>query len=269
MPVFADQTIVVTGASSGIGRAVCMTLARQRPRLVLAARTVDRLADVAAECEAAGATTLVVQTDVASPDDCRRLMARAIEHFGGLDALVNNAGLGAWGRFDAITDLSVFDRVMRVNYLGSVYCTHAALPYLKQSRGRLVAVASVAGLIGLPMYTAYAASKHAMVGFFDSLRMELRSERCGVTVTLIAPDFVASGIHAAALGADGNPLNRTPYDEQRFPTTADCARRIVRAMERRQRRAILSVRGNAALVAQAHFPWLLDKITAFTARDWK
>jgi NAD(P)-dependent dehydrogenase (short-subunit alcohol dehydrogenase family) len=269
MPTFADQTIIVTGASSGIGRALCRALAADRPNLVLAARSADRLAEVAGECQARGAATLVVPTDVTSPDDCRRLVAAAIERFGQLDALVNNAGIGAWTRFADVTDLSIFERVMRVNYLGCVYCTHYALPRLKERGGRLVAVASVAGYVGSPMYTAYAPTKHAVVGFFDSLRMELLQERSDVSVTIVAPDFVESEIHASALGADGQPVAELPDDNRRFMPADRCAALVVRAMARRRRRAILSLRGRHALVGQAHVPWLVDWIVARVSRDWK
>src|SRR4029077_8444066 len=119
--------------------------------------------------------------------DCAQLVARTVERFGGLDILVNNAGITMWSRFDAISDFSVFERLLSVNYLGAVYTTAAALPHLRAARGLIVAVASIAGLTGVPERTAYAASKHALVGFFESLRIELAGS--GVDITLIAPDF--------------------------------------------------------------------------------
>jgi NAD(P)-dependent dehydrogenase (short-subunit alcohol dehydrogenase family) len=189
-------------------------------------------------------------------DDCRRLVERAVERFGSLDILVNNAGIGTWFRFEEIRDLSIFERSMRVNFLGSVAMTRYALPHLKESRGRLVAVSSVAGLTGVPMYSAYAATKHAMFGFFDSLRIELRGT--GVTVTMIAPDFVASSIHSTALGADGRPLGHSPHAEHRYMTTEACARQIVRAMEKRKRLAILSRRGRWAGIGKRLMPRLID-----------
>jgi NAD(P)-dependent dehydrogenase (short-subunit alcohol dehydrogenase family) len=260
MAQFTDHVIIVTGASEGIGRALCLALAPQRPKLVLAARNHERLTELAEGCQRAGAEPLVAVTDVGVEEDCHRLVERTIERFGRLDALVNNAGIGTWCRFDETRDLSIFERSMRVNFLGSVYATHYALPHLKQSRGRLVAISSIAGLTGVPMYTAYAATKHAMFGFFDSLRIELRSS--GVTVTMIAPDFVASTIHKRALGPDGRALELSPHREDRFMTTDACASRIVRAMEKRQRLAILSLRGRWVGIGKRFAPALLDWLAA-------
>ena len=148
---------------------------------MLAARDPQRLEDAAAACRALGAEVLVVPTDVAEEGACRALIERAVERFGGIDALVNNAGITMWTRFDAVKDFAAFEHIMRVNYLSGVYPTAAALPHLKKSRGLIVAVASMAGLTGVPERTGYAASKHAQIGFFDSLRIELSGS--GVDVT--------------------------------------------------------------------------------------
>ncbi|MGE0605817.1 MAG: SDR family oxidoreductase [Pirellulales bacterium] len=269
MPTFENQCVVVTGASSGIGRALCLELASQRPKLVLAARDNAALEEVSQACQRLGAETLIVPTDVAQPDDCRRLMEAAAERFNGIDTLVNNAGIAAWARFAEVDDLGIFDRVMRVNYLGTVYCTHFALPHLRQSRGRLVIVASVAGLVSSPMYSAYAPTKAALFSFADALRIELLQENGCATVTVLAPDFVRSGIHQRAFDSHGQALGQTPWDESRFMTSEDCAKRMVRAMASRKRQAVLSWRGRQAPFAKAYVPWLLDRIVARVTRDWK
>jgi NAD(P)-dependent dehydrogenase (short-subunit alcohol dehydrogenase family) len=162
----------------------------------------------AEECRAAGAAAgaraVAVPTDVAVEAECRALVERAVAEFGRLDALVCNAGVSMWARFDALADLRGLERIMQVNYFGAVYCTAAALPHLKRSRGRLVAVSSLTGKTGVPTRTGYAASKHAMAGFFDSLRIELadeRRERDGGV-----PGFVATGARrtpSAPTGAAG------------------------------------------------------------------
>jgi short-subunit dehydrogenase len=256
--VYAGKVVVVTGASQGIGRALCLELARQRPRLVLSARDEAALRAVETECRALGAETLVVKADVAVEAEGRALIARTVERFGGLDALVNNAGIGMIARFEEVADLSAYERLMRVNYLGCVYATHAALPHLRQSCGQLVAVASLAGFTGVPTRTAYAASKHAVVGFFDSLRVELHGS--GVDVTVVAPDFVVSQIHRRSTGADGQPLGKSPMQESRIMTAAECARIIVRAMERRQRLAITSWRGKLGRFVRLLAPGLIDGV---------
>jgi short-subunit dehydrogenase len=179
--------------------------------------------------------------------------------------LVNNAGITMWSRFDAVTDFSVFERVMAVNYFGAMYLTAAALPHLKRSKGLIVAVASLAGLTGVPERTGYAASKHAMVGFFDSLRIELAGS--GVDVTVIAPDFVVSQIHKRAIGPDGRPLGKTPMQESRIMTSEECARLIRHAMERRQRLLVTSVRGKLGRVLKLLAPSVIDRIAAKAIRE--
>jgi len=263
--MLTDQIVVLTGASEGIGRAMALELARQRLALVLAARSRERLEEVARECEAAGSECLVVPTDVTDPQQCRALIDAAIARFGRLDVLINNAGSTMWSRFDALIDLGVIEQVMRVNYLGAVYLTAAALPWLKQSQGRLVAVTSVAGLTGVPERTGYAASKHAMTGFFDSLRIEL--DGSGVTVTVIAPDFVRSEIHKRALGPDGRPLGASPMQVARIMTAERCARMAVRAIDRRQRLLITSARGRVGRWLKLFAPSLIDRIAAAAIRN--
>jgi NADP-dependent 3-hydroxy acid dehydrogenase YdfG len=186
---FRDLSVILTGASAGIGRAMSLQLAAQGARLTLAARDAGRLEAVARECRTLGARAIPVVTDVADEDACRRLVDAAIEEFGAVDVLVNNAGLSMWARFAEVTDLAPFEQMMRVNYLGSVYCTHAALPHLLRTRGRIVAVSSLTGRTGVPTRSGYAATKHAMAGFFDSLRIEL--EGSGVSVTVVYPGFVS------------------------------------------------------------------------------
>jgi short-subunit dehydrogenase len=264
---FTGRTIVVTGASTGIGRSLALELARQQPKLVLAARDAERLEAVAAECRARGAQAIALEADVTVPEDCGRVVERAVAQFDGLDVLVNNAGISMIARFDEIRDLSVFEKIVRVNYLGAVYMTHHALPHLKRSGGLIVAVASLTGLTGVPTRTGYSASKHAMVGFFDSLRVELLGS--GVDVTVVAPDFVVSEIHRRSLGPDGRPLGTTPMQESKIMSAAECARRIAGAMERRQRLAVLSLRGRLGRYVRLFAPGLIDRIALKAVREGK
>jgi len=263
-PAFAGKVVVVTGASSGIGRALCLALAPQRPRLVLAARDEARLAEVAGACRAQGASTLVVPTDVAQQNQCQRLVTRTLAQFGAIDALVNNAGIGMIAGFEEVQDLSLYEDLMRVNYLGCVYPTYYALPELKKARGRLVAIASLAGFTGVPARTAYAASKHAVVGFFESLRIELMGS--GVTVTLVAPDFVVSEIHRRAAGPDGRPLGSSPLAGRKIMTAEECAAVILRAMERRERLVLTSLRGRLGRWVRLVAPALIDRVAQRAGR---
>jgi short-subunit dehydrogenase len=260
MSHYSDRTILVTGASEGIGRALCLALAAQRPRLVLAARNRGRLEELAAECGRLGAQTLVVPTDVTDPDACKALVEAAVARFGGIDAVVANAGGTMWTRFDEVEDLGLFERLMRLNYLGSLYPTYYALPQLKRTRGQLVAIASVAGLVGVPTRTGYSAAKHALIAFCDALRVELRGS--GVAVTVVCPDFVVSQIHRRALGADGRPLESNPLAGQKIMSAEECAARIVAAMQGRRRMVVTSARGKLARWLRLVAPGLLDRMAA-------
>jgi short-subunit dehydrogenase len=257
-------SVVVTGASQGIGKAVALRLAGRGARLTLAARDAAALAQVAAACRERGGEALAVPTDVSQPADCERLVRRAVETWGGIDGLINNAGIDMIARFDEVADLELFERLMRVNYLGYVYPTFFALPELKRSRGRLVAVASLAGLTGVPTRTGYAAAKHAVVGFFDSLRIELAGS--GVSVTVVAPDFVVSEIHRRAAGADGRPLGASPMQESRIMSADRCAEHIVDAMQKRQRLRILSLRGRLGRYVRLIAPGVIDALAARAVR---
>jgi short-subunit dehydrogenase len=267
MAVYAGKVVVVTGASQGIGKALSLELARQRPMLVLAARDEAALEAVAAGCRARGAEALVVRTDVADEAACRAVVEKTVERFAGVDVLVNNAGMGMLARFEDVTDLSLYERLMRVNYLGSVYPTFYALPHLKRSRGQIVAVSSLVGLTGVPMRTAYAATKHAQIGFFDSLRVELRGT--GVSVTVVAPYFVQSEIRKRSPGPDGRTVETSPVKEGEIMSAEECARRMVRAMERRQRMLVMSFKGKLGRWVKLVAPGLVDRTAAAAVRKGK
>ena len=260
MRAFADKVIIITGASEGIGRALASALAPQRPKLVLAARNRERLDSSAAECTTLGAQAHVVPTDVTDPAACQALVDATVARFGGIDVLVNNAGGTMWTRFDEIQDLSIFERLMRLNYLGSVYPTFFALPHLKQSQGRIVANAGMAGLVGLPTKTAYSAAKHALIGFCDGLRVELAGS--GVTVTVICPDIVATQIYTRALGPDGRPLGESPMAGSKGMSTEECAALMVAAIERRERLAFTSARGRRSRFIKLFAPGIVDRVVA-------
>jgi len=257
-PPFADNVVLLTGASSGIGRELALQLADQGARLVLAARRAELLDEVAELCRARGGQALSVPTDVSREDECRRLVERAVAAEGRLDTLIVNAGRTMWSLFADLQTLRPFEEIMQVNYFGSVYCTYYALPHLKKTRGRLIGVSSLTGKTGVPTRSGYAASKHAMAGFFDTLRIELIGS--GVTVTMAYPDFVATETREKALGADGKPIGTSPVREAEVMTAEECARRILRGAARRRRELILSTRGKLGLWLKLIAPGLIDRI---------
>jgi short-subunit dehydrogenase len=252
------KVIAITVASKGIGAELARQLAAKGAKLVLAARNEKELEAVAEQCRKLAASVVVVRADVAVERDCQAIVAGAVTAFGRLDILVNNAGATMWARFEDIRDLSILERIMQVNYMGSVYCTAHALPHLRESRGLVVGISSLAGRTGVPTRTGYSASKHAMTGFFDSLRIEL--DGTGVDVTMIYPGFVATGIRENATGPDGKPIEVSPVREGEVMSAEDCARRIVAAMERREREVVMTARGKIGLWLKLVAPGLIDRI---------
>lgn len=264
MAALNRQVVILTGATEGIGRALALRLADQGAQLVLAARSRERLQEIAGLCRDRGAQTLVVETDVGEEAQCAALVEAALERFGRIDVLINNAGATMWSRLDELSEVGVLERLMRVNYLGAAWLTRRALPALKASRGRIVAISSLAGLAGVPTRTGYAASKHAMFGFFDSLRIELQD--AGVSVTVVAPDFVTSEIHRRAAGPDGRALGETPMDESRIMSSAKCAEIILRATASRRRLVLTSPRGHLLRWLKLLAPGVVDRMAARAIR---
>ena len=253
-----DNVVVITGASKGIGAELARQLAGRGARLALAARDLPALEAVAAQCRERGARAEAVATDVAEEGDCRRLIETTVAAFGRIDTLVNNAGATMWARFEDIQDMAILARIMQVNYMGAVYCTHHALPHLKAARGRLVGVSSLAGRTGVPTRSGYAASKHAMTGFFDTLRIEL--DGSGVSVTMIYPGFVSTGIRENATGPDGKPIAVSPVKEGEVMSVEECARISLAAIEARRREVVMTARGRLGLFLKAFAPSLVDRI---------
>lgn len=250
-----DKVIIVTGASTGIGAALARELSRRGAKLTLAARSEEKLHEVTKDCP----DSIVVPTDVTDPEACKKMVTQTVEHFGRIDVLVNNAGQSMLSRFDEIEDLSIFEKLIQVNYLSAVYCTHAALPHLKASNGLIVAVSSGAGKTGIPLRTGYCASKHAMQGFFDSLRIELLDS--GVDVSVISPGFVDTNIREHSLGADGKPLGRNPLRGEKLMSAEECARQIADVIESRRRELVMGTSAKLAIFGKMIAPRLVDRMT--------
>jgi short-subunit dehydrogenase len=264
MDSFAGKVVVLTGASEGIGRSLALLLASAKARLVLAARSAERLASLSQECIARGAQVLCVPTDVSRRADCMTLIDVTLARFGAIDVLLHNAGSTMWSRLDELEDPELLERLMRTNYLGAAWLTWRALPALVATRGRIVAISSLAGLVGVPTRTGYSASKHAMIGFFDSLRIELADQ--GVSVTVVAPDFVRSEIHRRAIGPDGKPLGVSPMKEAKIMTADECAAIILRATLHRRRLVLTSLRSRALRWLKLLAPGLVDRLAARAIR---
>lgn len=267
MSAFKEKVCVITGASSGIGRELAMLLADEGARLVLAARNEERLETIARACRKLGGEAHIVPTDVADEQACKNLIEETIETYGQLDMLVNNAGISMWARFDEVDNLGYLEKIMRINFFGSMYCTYYALPHLKKSRGRIVGISSLTGKTGVPTRTAYAASKHAMAGFFDSLRIELMDQ--GVSVTMIYPGFVSTEVRQRAMGPDGKPIGDSPVEETQVMTAEECARIIQRAAAARKREVVMTLKAKAGLWLKLIAPGMVDRIAKKTIEEGK
>ncbi|MDR2894372.1 MAG: SDR family oxidoreductase [Alistipes sp.] len=252
-----NKTAIVTGASSGIGAALAREFAARGARVVIAARSSEKLEALAAEITSGGGTVLAVTCDVSSEPDCRRLIERTVEAFGGIDILICNAGLSMRAVLDDV-EPEVLRRLMDVNFWGTVYCTKYALPHLQASRGSVTGVSSVAGLHGLPGRTGYSASKYAMTGFLETVRIE--NLRKGLHVMIACPGFTATDVRLAALTADGTPQGTTPREEGRMMTAQEVARRIVEGIRRDRRLLLMEWEGRATHAIKKFAPRLLDRL---------
>ena len=195
--------------------------------LALADRDAERLRETQAEVVRLGAPALELQTDVTEETQCNALVNRTIEEFGSLDLLILCAGVSMWAPFDGITDLAIFRKLMEINFLGAVNCVHASLPHLRKSRGRIVAISSLQGLLGIPNHTGYAASKHALNGFLQTLEYELRGE---VGITNVMPGWITgTNLRANAFTATGwhSDSKRSSYSVP----VEECSKRVIKAIE--------------------------------------
>lgn len=235
LQMIENKVVIITGASSGIGKSLAELYISKGWHLVLAARRIERLLEF--EKENPDAKILSVKTDVSVEADCSNLIEKAIERFGRIDVLINNAGISMRATFDQV-ELDVLQKLMDVNFWGTVYCSKFAIPHLVKQKGSLVGVISVGGYIGLPGRTGYSASKFAVRGFLDTLRIEYM--KTGLHVLVAAPGFTASEIRKNALTADGTLQGETPRDESKMMSSEECARRIVWAIEKRRRKIIIN-----------------------------
>ena len=258
-PVFKDNVVLITGGSSGIGRELAYQLTTQGALLVLAARDSVLLDAVVAECRRRGGRAIGVPTDVSVESQCKELIDRARAEYGRIDTLINNAGISMRSRFVDLGGVEPIERLMRINYFGSVYCTHYALPHLTQSRGRIVAVSSLAGKTGVPTLSGYAASMHAIVGFMESLRTEIG--RDGVSITIAYPGFVATDIASRAIGPGGKSLGVRNVVKSRAMPVEECAAKIIEASSNRRRDLVMTFRGKVGQWLKLVVPGRVDRIT--------
>jgi NAD(P)-dependent dehydrogenase (short-subunit alcohol dehydrogenase family) len=243
MHPLSDKVVLITGGSSGIGRATALRLAGHGAKVAVAARGREALDEVVHEAAGRGAEALAVPADVLEPEQCRQAVEATVARFGRLDVLICSAGLSMRAYFDG-SDLAAMQRVMRVNFFGTLYATHFALPHVKQTRGSLVALSSLTGLRGVPSYGIYGASKFAIQGLYESLRLELRGD--GVHVGVFAPGFVDTPLRTRVLGPDGKPWPKPPAPPFRIWPVEKCVDLIIRLIVKRR--------------SQIRLPWFMGPL---------
>lgn len=257
MKDFNNKVVVITGASSGIGKATAIEFAKAGARVCLAARRKDKLEAVTNEIKSIGGNAYYKVTDVSKEEDCKSLINSVIKEQGGIDILINNAGISMRSLFKDV-ELKVLKRLMDVNFWGAVYCTKYALPYLLKSKGVVVGVSSVAGFHGLPARTGYSASKFALHGFLETLRIE--NLKKGLHVMVIAPGFTASEVREHALVEDGSEQGKTPRKEEKMMSAEKVARILLRSIKRKKRNKILTLSGQLTALLQRIVPEQVDYI---------
>ena len=252
-----QKVVLITGASSGIGRALAFAFGREGASIVICARKTDALNVVSRELQQAGIDNLAITADVSIEADVKTLIDQAVAHYGRLDILINNAGITMRSLvIDA--DPEVFRTVMDINFMGTVYATHYALPHILKAKGSVVGISSIAGYRGLPVRAGYSASKFAMNGFLEALRTEMLYS--GVHVLTACPGFTTSNIRVAALDASGQAAGESVRDESDMMSADECAQHILNAVKRRKRELILTMQGKLTVFLNKWLPSLTDRL---------
>ena len=254
---FANKVVIVTGASSGIGEATAREFARNGSKVVLASRSEESLSKIVTRIISDGFEASFIKTDVSSEEDCRRMVEFTVNKYGTIDILINNAGISMRALFTDV-DLSVMHRLMNINFWGTVYCTKYALPYLIANKGSLVGVSSVAGFHGLPGRAGYSASKFAIHGFLETVRIE--NLKKGLHVMIIAPGFTSTDIRKHALTAKGEEQGESPKDEGTLMSPEYVAQWVLKGIRKKKRNKLLTWDGRFTALFQRIVPELVDRI---------
>jgi len=250
-----NKVVIITGASSGIGKSLAVVFAKAGANVVVAARNMEKLNQLKEELK--DFNVLPIQTDVSKEADCKRLIDETIRHYGTIDILINNAGISMRAIFEEV-DLNVIRQLMDINFWGTVYCTKFAFPYILKNKGSVVGVSSIAGYKGLPARTGYSSSKFAMQGFLETLRIE--NLKKGLHVLIACPGFTASNIRNTALSKNGTMQGESPLNEDKLMTSEEVAEQILKAIIKRKDRIVMTTQGKLVVLLNKFFPKLIDKM---------
>ncbi len=253
---FKEKVVVVSGGTDGIGKALVDDLLQAGARVATCGRDHDKLYSLQATYPSSYLHTMVA--DVSSENDCRRFIETTIKIYGGIDILINNAGISMRA---LVKDVSteVIRKEMNINFFGAVYCTRFALDSIIERKGTIVGISSIAGYRGLPGRSAYSASKYALQGWLEAIKTELLHD--DVHVMWVSPGFTTSNIRNAALNENAESHGETPMDESKLMSADECARRILRAIEKKKRSLVMTFTGKQTVFVNKFFPGLADRLT--------
>ncbi len=256
--MYTNKTILITGGTDGIGRSLVLQYLDLGANVVTCGRDQQKI--LALEAEAPIGKLCVLNADVSSERDCERSVSHAVKLFGGIDVLINNAGISMRGLMEegGAGIVPVIKKVMDVNFNGVLYCTTYALPYLIKSKGAIVGISSIAGYRGLPGRSGYSASKFALQGFLEAIKTELVEK--GVHVMWVSPGFTASNIRNVALNHKGEKQGESPLKESQLMDADTCAKIIIDAVEKRKRTVVMTFQGKQTVFLNKFFPSLADKL---------
>ena len=261
---FKNKVIVVTGAASGIGAAICRRFAREGARIGLLDMNAKGVQAASNKLRADGVDAVGIRCDVVDEDECTSAMKEIVGLYGGIDVLVNNAGITQRSAF-VNTQTSVYRRVMDVNFFGSLHCTKAAMTSLIERKGSIIVIESLAGIAPLLGRTGYCASKHALHGFFTSLRSELRTT--GTHIMLVCPGFVETSLQTRALGGDGR-VTTHPQSMVGKPISAgSVAEDIYKGLLKKKQLLVLTPVGKLTFWIHRFAPRLYDRLMASQLKE--
>ena len=252
-----DKVVIITGGSSGIGKAMAEVFGRHGSKIVITGRNLQDLNQAVADLKAQGISAHGFQADVSVEDDNRRMAEETINVFGRIDILINNAGISMRALFNEV-DLNVVKKVMDINFYGVLYATKYCLPEILKSKGSIIGISSIAGYRGLPGRTGYSASKFALNGFLEVLRTEMLKK--DVHVLTACPGFTSSNIRKRSLTKDGTSQGESPRDENNMMSAEACAQHIYKATVKRKNILILTAQGKFTVMLNKLWPGLTDKL---------
>jgi dehydrogenase/reductase SDR family member 7B len=252
-----DKVVIITGGSSGIGKALAEIFGIKGSKILITGRNVDELNKTVAELKSKGITIAAFQADVSKEDDNKRMSEEAINRYGTIDILINNAGISMRALFEEV-DLEVVKKVMDINFYGVLYATKYCLQEIKKNKGSIIGISSIAGYRGLPGRTGYSASKFALNGFLEVLRTE--HLKTGLHVLTACPGFTESNIRKRSLTKDGTAQGESPRNEKSMMTSQECALHIYNATVKRKNSLILTTQGKMAVFLNKWLPRFTDKM---------